>query len=141
MAAEFNAQIGAACGIGTVGTLFSACAELHARRVAIEYRDRAMTYGELLDRVTRLTAMLAARGLRRGDRIGLLSRNRPEYLEVELAAANLGVITACLNWRLSGRELAYCIELVSPKLLIVEADLAVGLPSSAKTSRRPGDRT
>ena len=134
MAAEFNAQIGAACGIGTVGTLFSACAELHARRVAIEYRDRAMTYGELLDRVTRLTAMLAARGLRRGDRIGLLSRNRPEYLEVELAAANLGVITACLNWRLSGRELAYCIELVSPKLLIVEADLAVGLPSSAKTS-------
>lgn len=133
MAAEFNAQIGAACGIGTVGALFGACADLHARRVAIEYRERTITYGELLDRVRRLAAVLAARGLQRGDRVGVLSRNRPEYLEVELAAAHLGVITACLNWRLSGRELAYCIELVSPKLLIVEADLTANLPPKART--------
>ena len=128
MAAGLNSQIGAAGGIGTVGALFGGCAGLHAAKVAIEYRERAITYGELLDRVRRLTALLAARGLQRGDRVGILSRNRPEYLEVELAAANLGVITACLNWRLSGRELAYCIELVSPKLLIVEPDLAASLP-------------
>ena len=75
--------------------------------------------------------MLAASGLRRGDRVALLSRNRPEYIEIELAAANLGVITACLNWRLSPRELAYCIELVSPKLVIVEPDLAGNLVASA----------
>ncbi len=68
--------------------------------------------------------MLAALGLVRGDRVALLSRNRPEYLEIELAAANLGVITACLNWRLSARELSYCIDLVSPKVLIVEPELA-----------------
>src|ERR1700730_6859264 len=71
--------------------------------------------------------MLAASGLGRGDRVALLSRNRPEYIEIELAAANLGVITACLNWRLSPRELAYCVELVSPKLVIVEPDLAGNL--------------
>lgn len=130
MATALKAQLGAACGIGTVGALFGACAELHAGKVAIEHGERRISYGELLDRVRRLTALLAARGLRRGDRIGLLSRNRPEYLEVELAAAGLGIITACLNWRLSTRELAYCIELVSPKLLIVEAELAAGLPSS-----------
>jgi fatty-acyl-CoA synthase len=62
--------------------------------------------------------MLASRGLVRGDRVALLSRNRPEYFEIELAAANLGVITACLNWRLSERELIYCVDLVSPKLVI-----------------------
>ncbi|MDE2376600.1 AMP-binding protein [Bradyrhizobium sp.] len=134
MGSGFDDQIGAACGLGTVGALFDASAELHAREIAIEHRERAITYGELRDRVARLTGALAARGLRRGDRIGLLSRNRPEYLEVELAAANLGIITACLNWRLSGRELAYCIELVSPKLLIVEADLVPGLPSSVKST-------
>ncbi|MBI5322463.1 class I adenylate-forming enzyme family protein [Bradyrhizobium sp.] len=133
MSSGFDAQIGAACGIGTVGALFSACAELHARRVAVEYRGSSITYGELLDRVKRLTAVLAARGLKRGDRVGILSRNRPEYLEVELAAANLGVITACLNWRLSERELAYCIELVSPTLLIVEADLTSGVPAESRT--------
>ena len=78
--------------------------------------------------------MLAALGLVRGDRVALLSRNRPEYFEIELAAANLGVITACLNWRLSPRELAYCIELVSPKLVIVEQDLTANL---APLRRRP----
>ena len=72
--------------------------------------------------------MLAGHGVRRGDRVALLSHNRPEYFEIELAAANLGVITACLNWRLSPRELAYCVELVSPKLVIVEQGLAGCLP-------------
>jgi acyl-CoA synthetase (AMP-forming)/AMP-acid ligase II len=111
----------------TVGELFRTRARIQKSLPAIEYQDRLISYGELLDRVERLTGVLAARGLVRGDRIALLSRNRPEYLEVELAAANLGVITACLNWRLSERELAYCIELVSPKLLIAEQDLTANL--------------
>ena len=113
--------------IATVGELFGACAALHPGSVALEYRGRHILYAELLDRVQRATAMLAAQGLRRGDRVALLSRNRPEYFEIELAAANLGVITACLNWRLSPNELAYCVDLVSPKLLIVEGELAANL--------------
>src|SRR6185437_8410098 len=113
--------------IGTVGGLFSACASLHAGTIAIEFRGRRISYGELHDRVRRATAMLATQGLRRGDRVALLSRNRPEYFEIELAAANLGVITACLNWRLSPSELAYCVDLVSPKLLVVEGELAANL--------------
>src|SRR5664279_4662712 len=81
----------------SVGELFRARARIQKSLPAIEYQDRLISYGELLDRVDRLTSVLAARGLVRGDRVALLSRNRPEYLEVELAAANLGVITACLN--------------------------------------------
>ncbi|MFH1341441.1 MAG: AMP-binding protein [Pseudomonadota bacterium] len=107
----------------TIGELFCASALIHKSSIAIEYQGRHISYGQLLDRVHRATSMLASKGLRRGDRVALLSRNRPEYLEVELAAANLGVITACLNWRLSQRELSYCIELVSPKLLIIEKEL------------------
>ncbi len=132
MTTGFNTEIGTSCAIGTVGGLFEAGAELNARSVAIEYRERRISYGELLDRVRRLSAVLAARGLKHGDRLGLLSRNRPEYLEVELAAAHLGVTTACLNWRLAGRELAYCIDLIAPKLLIAEADLASSLPPDVR---------
>ena len=125
--------------IATVGELFRASAALHARSVALEYRGRRISYAELLDRVQRATAMLAAQGLQRGDRVALLSRNRPEYFEIELAAANLGVITACLNWRLSPRELTYCAELVSPKLLIVEPDLAGSLSPANCTMIEIGD--
>src|SRR6201996_4657994 len=125
--------------IATVGELFRASTALHARSVALEYGDRCISYGELQDRVRRATAMLAAHGLQRGDRVALLSRNRPEYLEIELAAANLGVITACLNWRLSPRELTYCVELVSPKLLVVEPDLALNLAPMSCAKIEIGD--
>ena len=45
-------------------------------------------------------AALHRKGVRYGDRIGLLSENRAEYIEIELAAAYLGAIVACQNWRL-----------------------------------------
>jgi len=73
----------------TVGELFRARARIQKTLPAIEHQGRQISYGELLDRVERLTSVLAGHGLVRGDRIALLSRNRPEYLEVELAAANL----------------------------------------------------
>ncbi len=111
----------------TVGSLFRARATIQPAAPAIDYDGRIVSYGELSDRVNRASAMLTAHGLKRGDRVALLSRNRPEYLELELAAGQLGVITACLNWRLSKRELTYCIELVSPKLLIAEAELVAPL--------------
>ncbi len=117
--------------VATVGELFRTCAQINSTTTAIEYQGRQISYGRLRDRVERLTAVLASHGLRRGDRVALLSHNRPEYFEVELAAANLGVMTACLNWRLSQRELDYCVELVSPKLVIVEEEFAGNLASAA----------
>jgi acyl-CoA synthetase (AMP-forming)/AMP-acid ligase II len=126
----------AAGALPTVGSLFRACATNDRSAVAIEHQGRTISYGQLLDRVDRSAAVLANHGLRRGDRVALLSRNRPEYLEVELAAASLGVMTACLNWRLSQRELAYCVDLVSPKVLIIEEELIGGfdrLPVDGRT--------
>src|ERR1700692_4935779 len=89
MTGEFtNAPFMVAGAVPTVGELFRSCAQVHSASTAIEYQGRQITYGQLLDRVQRATAMLAAQGLRRGDLIALLSHNRPEYFELELAAAN-----------------------------------------------------
>src|SRR6185312_4099167 len=55
--------------IATVGALFRSCAALHGDSVALEYRGRRISYAELLERVLRATAMLAAQGLQRGDRV------------------------------------------------------------------------
>jgi acyl-CoA synthetase (AMP-forming)/AMP-acid ligase II len=131
-----KSPVGMAGATPTVGELFRARAQIQRSSPAIEYQERQISYGELLDRADRLTSVLASHGLVRGDRVALLSRNRPEYLEIELAAANIGVVTACLNWRLSKRELAYCVELVSPKLLIAEQDLAAGLDGLAGDGRK-----
>ncbi len=115
----------AAGAIANVGALFAARAYACRSSIAVEYRGRCISYGELADRVERASALLAAHGLVRGERIALLSHNRPEYLELEIAAGNLGIITACLNWRLSALELSHCVDLVSPKLLFAEPDLVL----------------
>ncbi len=101
--------------------LFDAQVARHPQRTALQCGTSLWTYRELGERVQRLAAGLAALGLQAGDRIAILAENRPEYVELELAVARLGAVLACQNWRQSDDELAYCIQLVSPKLLVFSA--------------------
>ncbi len=109
-------------GQSTIGGLFASTARAHAGAVAIVDAGRHFTYQEVDDLSGRLASLLLAKGLNSGDRVGVLARNCTEYLLLELAAAKCGVIVAALNWRLSDRELSYCIELVSPKMLVLQGE-------------------
>ena len=111
-----------AAGTTSVGHLFATVARLHPDRIALSAGGMARSYRELDRRVNRAARLFQARGLSRGDRIALLAHNCIEYLEVELAAAKLGVITAALNWRLAERELAHCVRLADPKLIVSQAE-------------------
>ena len=103
----------------TVGSLFSAQARLHPDRVAVVDGERTLSYGALDERARRLASVLAGLGVRHGDRVGVLSENRMEVLELFLAAARLGAIVACQNWRLRAAEIAHCIRLVAPAATVV----------------------
>jgi fatty-acyl-CoA synthase len=108
----------ASMGVGvTVGALFRDQALLGPARPALEDGDRLWTYAKLNDRVNRLAHFLASRSVGRGDRVAVLSENRLEYVEVMLAAAKLGVLVACQNWRLADAELKHCLTLADPKLV------------------------
>jgi len=92
--------------------------------IALQEGERTLTYGVLNERANRLAHWMIAQGISRGDRIAILSENRSEYVEVQLAAAKLGVITACQNWRQAEPELLHCIQLVEPKLGFVSERFA-----------------
>jgi acyl-CoA synthetase (AMP-forming)/AMP-acid ligase II len=96
-------------------------AQVRRRRddVALQSPQGSLTYGALAARVGALAAHLHRSGLRRGDRMAILSENRFEFVEVLLAAARLGATCACLNWRLAGPELRDCIALVTPAVAFV----------------------
>src|SRR6266567_280297 len=102
----------------TVASLFGAQARVWPRRLAVIDGARALSYAELDGRSRRLAAVLAARGVGRGDRVAVLSENRLEILELFLAAARLGAIVACPSWRLAAPELAHCLDLVTPTLAL-----------------------
>jgi len=128
----------------TVGSLFAAQVRCNPRRTAVVDGARSLTYGALADRVARLAAVLAAPagtwtgaglGLGRGARIAILSENRCEYIEVLLAAARLGVVVACQNWRQTERELGHCLDLAEPHVTFVSQRHAAKLQAAGPRAR------
>ncbi|MEE8443841.1 MAG: AMP-binding protein [Alphaproteobacteria bacterium] len=105
--------------VSTVASLFDARAGIRPDDVAIDDGAKRRSYAEMADRTRRLAAVLAGRGVGRGDRVAILSENRLEYLELYIAAARLGAIVACQNWRLAAPELAHCLDLVEPAAALV----------------------
>lgn len=103
----------------TVYSLVAMRARAKPEAPALSQDDRRLSFAELIARVDAAAADLAARGIERGDRIAILSENSIDYTVAQLAAAKLGVITACQNWRLAPPELHHCITLVEPRLLLV----------------------
>ena len=101
----------------TIGGLFLQQARYRGSAPALETRHAHWTFAALNARVNRVAHALLRRGLRAGDCIAVLSENRHEYLEVQLASAKLGMVVACQNWRLADDELRYCLQLVAPRLL------------------------
>ncbi|MAO90053.1 MAG: acid--CoA ligase [Rhodospirillaceae bacterium] len=103
----------------SVYELFAAQVARNPNGVAISQLNETWTYSVLQDRVRRTAALLRGLGIMPGQRIALMAENRHEYAEIELAAAMIGAIVACQNWRLADDELRHCINLVSPSLVIV----------------------
>ncbi len=108
----------------TVASLFAARARVVPRAPAVADERVTRSYRELAERVARLAAVLRARGVGPGDRIAILSHNRVEYLELFLAAGWIGAVVACQNWRLAAGELAHCLDLVGPALLVASPEEA-----------------
>ena len=102
----------------SVAGLFLMQVRLHPDRVALVEGTRQLTYADLGRRVAALAGWLEHRGVKPGTRVAILSENRLEYLELFLAAAWIGAIVACQNWRLAPPELAHCLSLVEPEVAL-----------------------
>ena len=89
-------------------------ARFWADRPAILFRDRAVSYGELERRSNQLAHALLALGLKRGDRVAVVSPNRPEIVELECALYKLGLVKVALNSRLAPNELADALANAEP---------------------------
>jgi fatty-acyl-CoA synthase len=83
-----------------------------------------VTYKELNDNVNRIARVLQEKGIRKGDRISVLLKNCPEFLELFFAAAKLGIIFVPLNFRLAGLELQYQLNNAGVRLLVFHDSFA-----------------
>jgi len=97
-------------------------------KLAYRHDERTRTYGQLIDRIDRVTtAMSADLGLNDGDHGAIVSSNSIEYMEIVIGAAQAGVALATINPKLSPTEIKAICEDAEARVLFVDADSAAML--------------
>ena len=92
---------------------------------AIVFEGETLSYGELSARIAQTARALKTEfGISRGDRIAILSLNRPDYLVLLYACARLGAMLVPLNWRLAVAEQLFILSDASIKVLVLERTFA-----------------
>ncbi|HVL82469.1 MAG TPA: long-chain fatty acid--CoA ligase [Actinomycetota bacterium] len=99
-------------------------AELTPWRVAVDDGTREVTFAELNSGVNRKASALRARGVSRGDRVGVLARNSVDHLEAFFAIAKLGAVVVPLNWRLAEQEIEWIVSDAGASLVLDDEGLA-----------------
>jgi non-ribosomal peptide synthetase component E (peptide arylation enzyme) len=103
-------------------TLFdaaAAAASAYPDKTLIVGGDIRWTYSEVLAKVERLAASMAARGIGRGDVISMQLPNRAEFILVHLAATRLGAITNSLLPIYRAKELGYILGFAKSRMLFI----------------------
>jgi long-chain acyl-CoA synthetase len=77
---------------------------------AITFSDKTTTYRELKTKVDELAGSWKQLGLKKGDRIGLMMANHPDYIISYYAAIALGLIIVQINPNYTPRELLQILE-------------------------------
>ncbi|MDP3896366.1 MAG: long-chain-fatty-acid--CoA ligase [Mesorhizobium sp.] len=91
---------------------------------AFVWNEQRVTHGQFHQRVSKLASAWKRLGLKRQDRVGILSQNNIEFQEVYGSCEISGFICATVNWRLAIPEMVYIINDGAPKVLVFEAAYA-----------------
>jgi fatty-acyl-CoA synthase len=107
----------------SIGKVFQDRAARYGDRVFIRFGEQKLSYREANATANRYAAVLAARGVGRGDVVGIMLRNSPNTVLMMLAVVKCGAIAGMLNYHQRGEVLAHSLGLLDAKALMVESDL------------------
>src|SRR4051812_37196050 len=97
---------------------------------ALIFEGEVFSYRAFFKRIeTTAHALKAEFGVGRGDRVAILSLNRPDYLVLLYACARLGAMLVPLNWRLAAAEQMFILSDAGVKVLLLEQAFAGILPA------------
>jgi acyl-CoA synthetase (AMP-forming)/AMP-acid ligase II len=83
---------------------------------------REVTYAELTDGADAVARTIDARGLRPGDRVGLLLQNRTEYLQALLGVLRAGLVAVPINYKLPAPAVAHIVDDARISLVFCDRD-------------------
>ncbi|MDF0493000.1 class I adenylate-forming enzyme family protein [Bradyrhizobium yuanmingense] len=116
-----------------LSTLIERNAAFEGDKAAIHFEGTTLSYVAFLRRIEQAARALKTRlGVERGDRIAILSLNRPDYLVLLYACARVGAILVPLNWRLAIAEQLFILSDAGIKVLVLEQAFQGILPPVAE---------
>ena len=107
----------------SIGTVFQDRAARYGDRIFLRFGDQELSYRDANATTNRYAAVLAARGVGKGDVVGIMLRNSPNTVLAMLAAVKCGAVGGMLNYHQRGEVLAHSLGLLKAKVLIAETDL------------------
>ncbi len=107
----------------TLGAFFAAMAARQPEREALVSRHQGLryTYAQLQAEARRLASALLRQGLVPGDRVGIWSHNNAEWVLMQLATAQVGLVLVNINPAYRTSEVEYALNKVGCKLLVTMA--------------------
>jgi len=89
--------------------------------LVVPHQDVRITYRELVDECEQIARGLIARGVEKGDRVGIWAPNRYEWVIVQYATAAMGAILVNINPAYRTSELEYALNQSGVSFLIIAA--------------------
>jgi long-chain acyl-CoA synthetase len=94
-------------------------AERSANRVAIRLDDAELTYAQLENASQLAVGLLAEHGVHRGDRVGIMVPNVPQWAVLYYGALRAGAVAIPMNPLLKEREIAFCLRDSGARVIFV----------------------
>ena len=82
-----------------------------------KYR-REITWREFDVKANRFANLLFTRGIRKGDKVGILLMNCLEWLPIYFGILKTGALAVPMNYRYSSDEIKYCLDLADVRMLV-----------------------
>jgi fatty-acyl-CoA synthase len=117
-----------------LSNLIARHAAFSPHKPALIFEGEVLGYRAFHERIeTAAKALKATYGVSRGDRVAILSLNRPDYLVLLYACARLGAMLVPMNWRLAVAEQMFVLSDAAAKVLVLEQAFAEILPALEAT--------
>lgn len=104
-----------------IGEIINVNAAKYPNKLALKDARRQLTFKELNQRTNKLANGFLKSGLKKGDKVAVLSNNSLEFMEIYVAAAKGGFIIVPLNFRLHQDDISFIIRNSESKVLLVES--------------------
>ena len=102
-----------------MGEILRVNAKKFPKKLALKDTRRSLNYTELNERVNQLGNGLINKGLKKGDKVGILLYNNLEFIETYCALAKIGLVAVPINFRYASKDIEFVLDNSDAKAMIL----------------------